>query len=438
MDIAIFKQIVSKLPLGICVLNRDLQIQYWNDFFASRLTFSYDVIGRSLLELFPAQSKFLQKKLKSVLVLNNSSFSYWEHRPHIFEFNSTRPITGEETLMFQNLEIVPLEVVDGEVLSLCLILQDVTEQASYYQSQKGLAKVLEREHAEQAALLQQLQATQNQLLHAEKMASVGQLAAGIAHEINNPIGFIRSNLQTLQEYVAKILKGLEFSEKLIHKSQTPSAINLLADFMQRQQLSYIKTDAVDLIDESLSGAKRVSDIVNNLRAFSHVNDDAWQYTDLKQSMESTLAILINELKYKACVHLNFDDELPLLYCQPVQLNQVFMIIILNAVQAIAESGDIWITLTRDNNELIVSIRDNGCGMSDEVKKRVFEPFFTTKEIGKGTGLGLSMAYNILQVHQGRIDITSTEGHGSTFTLYLPLKLRSGASEVLQDEQQFAG
>jgi signal transduction histidine kinase len=422
MDISIFQQIVGKLPLGICVLDRDLRIQYWNDFFASRLNFCQDVIGQNLLELFPSQSKFLQKKLKSVLVLNNSSFSYWEHRPHIFEFNSTRPITGEETLMFQNLEIVPLEVEGNDVLSLCLILQDVTEQASYFQAQKELAQALEREHAEQTLLLQQLQATQNQLLHAEKMASIGQLAAGIAHEINNPIGFIRSNLQTLQEYVAKMLKGLDFSEKLVQKSQTPTVVNLLADYMQRLQLSYIKTDAAELIDESLSGATRVSNIINNLRAFSHVNDDAWQYADLKQSMESTLALLINELKYKVTVHEQYDDDLPLLYCQPVQLNQVFMIIILNAVQAIADKGDIWITVARHDNTLVVSIRDNGCGMSDEVKKRVFEPFFTTKEVGKGTGLGLSMAYNVLQVHQGKIDITSTERDGSTVTLFLPLKL----------------
>lgn len=419
MQSAAFNLIVSKLPLGICILDREFRIQYWNDFFASRLDVSEPVAGKNLLELFPEQARFLKKKLTSVLVLNNSSFSYWEHRPHLFNFNSSRPITGEETLMFQNLEIVPLEVDEGEVQTLCLILQDVTEQASYYQAQKLLAEELEREHAAQVKLVAQLQKTQQQLVSAEKMSSIGQLAAGIAHEINNPLGFIRSNLQSLQDYTLKMLKVIQFTDKLLSKTANPTQLALKEDFFQRQQWDFIKDDCLPLIAESLDGAERVGSIINSLRAFSHVNDEAWQYTDLRRNMDSTLQVLTNELKYKALIHCHYADELPAIYCQPMQLNQVFLILLMNAVQAISERGEIWIEITPVADEQKISVRDNGCGMTEEVKNRVFEPFFTTKEVGKGTGLGLSMAYSIIQAHQGRIEIQSEPEVGTTFIIYLP-------------------
>lgn len=419
LNTAAFNLIVSKLPLGICVLDRDFRIQYWNDFFASRLNFTEPVIGKNLLELFPEQARFLKKKLTSVLVLNNSSFSYWEHRPHLFDFNSSRPITGEETLMFQNLEIVPLDVNDGEVQSLCLILQDVTEQASYFQAQKQLAEQLEREHAAQVELVAQLQKTQQQLVSAEKMSSIGQLAAGIAHEINNPLGFIRSNLQSLQDYNTKLFKAVHFVEKLLIKTASPNQLALKDDFFQRLQLDFIKDDCLPLIAESLEGAERVSHIINSLRAFSHVNDEVWQLSDLRKNIDSTLQVLANELKYKTQIHCTYGDALVPIYCQPMQLNQVFLILIMNAVQAITDHGEIWIEITQQASEQKISVRDNGCGMTEEVKKRVFEPFFTTKEVGKGTGLGLSMAYSIIQAHHGRIEIDSTPGVGTTFNLYLP-------------------
>lgn len=435
---AAYALVIQKLPLGICVLDSDFNIMYWNDFFTARLDLPEDATGKSILALFPEQATFLKKKLTSAIVLNNSSFSYWEHRPHIFSFNSSRPITGEETLMFQNLEIVPLDVEQGEVKTLCLILQDVTEQASYLQTQKKLAAQLEVQYQEQANLLTQLKTTQSQLLHAEKMASIGQLAAGIAHEINNPLGFIHSNLQSLNDYLTRLIKTLDFSEKLLHKCNDQSMLTLKHDYYQRAQISFIKEDTPALLQESLEGISRVSRIIQNLKVFSHVDNTHWQSCDLRQIVDSTLSMLSNELKYKVNLHLNYAETPAIIQCQPVQLNQVLLNILHNALQSISDKGDIWITLSKQSDTVILSIKDNGCGIPAEVLPRVFEPFFTTKDIGQGTGLGLSMAYSVVAQHHGCIDLQSEQGVGTTLTISFPLNAtaeHANSAQIIAQEER---
>lgn len=416
---AAYTLVIKKLPLGICVLDADFKIQYWNDFFTARLDLPEDATGKCILDLFPEQASFLKKKLTSAIVLNNSSFSYWEHRPHIFKFNSSRPITGEETLMFQNLEIVPLDIEQGAVKTLCLILQDVTEQASYLQTQKKLAEQLELQYQEQAKLLNQLKTTQSQLLHAEKMASIGQLAAGIAHEINNPLGFIHSNLQSLTDYVNRLIKALDFSEKLLQKCGNDIILKLKQDYQTRANIAYVKEDSPELLAESLEGISRVSLIIQNLKVFSHVDNTHWQACDLRRIVDSTLSMLSNELKYNVNVHVNYATELPIIQCQPVQLNQVLLNILTNAAQSITDKGDIWIEITEQNDMLHLTIKDNGCGIPADVLPKVFEPFFTTKDVGQGTGLGLSMAYNVIKQHQGSISLQSELDVGTTISISFP-------------------
>ncbi|GGW56894.1 sensor histidine kinase [Alishewanella tabrizica] len=426
---AVFTHVVKKLPLGICILDTDFTIRYFNDFFISRLTLNAPAIGSNILDLFPEQARFLKKKLTSAVVLNNSSFSYWEHRPHIFQFNSSRPITGEETLMYQNLEIVPLDIEDDQVKTLCLILQDVTEQASYLQSQKQLAAQLETQYHEQAALLKQLKTTQAQLLHADKMASIGQLAAGMAHEINNPLGFINSNLQSLNDYLNTLVKALTFSEKLIQKTEDSALHRLQQDYFSRAKITFITEDAPELLHESLDGIRRVSRIIQNLKIFSHVDDTHWQLCDLRDIIDSTLTMLSNDLRHNVTLHIEYADDLPLLQCQPIQLNQVLLHILNNAVQAISQKGDIWIQVTVQAEQLHVTIRDNGCGIAPAVLPKVFEPFFTTKAVGQGSGLGLSMAYNVIKQHQGHISLSSEQGQGTTITLDLPLQPKLPVADV---------
>lgn len=433
VDTLVCDALVDKLPLGICVLDRDFNISYWNSFFADRMDMPSDmVVGRNILELFAEEAPFLKKKLKSVLVLNNPSFSYWEHRPHIFKFKSSRPITGEETLMYQNMEVVPLQIVDGEVQSICLILQDVTALAGYFNAQKELAAQLEAEHAEQRALINKLEMAQGQLLQAEKMASIGQLAAGVAHEINNPIGFINSNLQSLKDYVANLLKIVEFSEKVIDKATPESYHKLKADFFERQQYRFIRQDITELVNECLEGTSRVAAIVKNLKSFSHVDNSEWQYADVRDGMENTLKIVNNQLKYKVAVHRDYDEPLPQIYCQPMQLNQVFMNLLVNAAQAIEHNGDIYISIKCHNDGVRVAIRDTGSGIDARHLDKIFDPFFTTKPVGSGTGLGLSLSYSIVQKHQGQIAVSSELGQGTEFTITLPMLTEQ---QVAEKEQQ---
>ena len=400
---SMLQNLTAKLPLGVCVLNDQFEIEYWNDFFADRLKISSDdVRGLNLLEMFPDQATYLKKKINSVFILNNASFSYWEHKPHVFVFGSSRPITGEETLMYQNIEFLPLDVSNNTVKTVCMIVQDVTELASYYQGQKGLTQQLAQEHSVLLELNNKLEAAQNQLLQSEKMAAIGQLAAGVAHEINNPIGFIFSNLQILQDYSSKLLKLVSFYEKVIDKTKNQTFINLQQDMQQRMQYPFLRDDMPDLVSESIEGIERVTDIVRSLKAFSHVDSSEWENCNVIE------------------IHRDYQESVPLLLCQPMQLNQVFLNILVNAAQAIENKGHIYISVRGDDTEVTIEIKDTGCGISESAIRKIFEPFYTTKPVGQGTGLGLSLSYSIIQKHNGKISVSSSVNVGTTFTIILPL------------------
>lgn len=418
---ALHQQLNNRLPLGVCVLDADYKVIYWNEFFADRAGISSaQVQGQNLLELFPAQAQFLRKKIHSVFVLNNASFSYWEHKPHVFPFSTSRPITGEETLMFQNIEFLPLDCEGGAVQSVCLLVQDVTELASYFQAEQQLSARLEQEHAELKALIEKLSMAQSQLLQSEKMAAIGQLAAGVAHEINNPIGFISSNLQTMQDYGGRLLKLVTFYEKVIGKIGTDSTKALQLDMQQRLQFDFVRQDLPELLAESVEGIDRVAAIVKNLKSFSHVDNAEWQYANLVDGLENTLKIAANQLKYKVEIHRNYSAEVPEVYCQPMQLNQVFLNLLVNAAQAMEQGGHLYLKVWLQDQQVYIEIRDTGSGIAPEHMKRLFEPFFTTKPVGSGTGLGLSLSYSIIKKHQGEIQVQSEPGVGSRFTLMLPI------------------
>jgi hemerythrin-like metal-binding domain len=274
-------------------------------------------------------------------------------------------------------------------------------------------------------LNQQLESTQNQLLQADKMAAIGQLAAGVAHEINNPIGFVNANLSTLRSYIHTLLGLITTFEQVA--DELPEAVRQrLESYKQSIELEYVRQDIVDLLDESSEGLDRVKQIVQDLKDFARAGEAVWQEADLHKGLNSTLNVVWNELKYKATVVKEY-GELPLVRCVPSQINQVFMNVLVNAAHAIEGSGTITLTTGCDGEQVWIRISDSGKGMSEEVRQRIFDPFFTTKPVGQGTGLGLSLAYSIMQKHQGRIDVESTVGVGTHFTLWLPI--RGPANEV---------
>jgi two-component system NtrC family sensor kinase len=257
--------------------------------------------------------------------------------------------------------------------------------------------------------IQELEDTQSQLLQSEKMASIGQLAAGVAHEINNPVGFVNSNLGTLKNYTDSFVRLLETSRT---KPLTEADLDA-AEF------DYLKTDIADLVRESQDGLARVKKIVADLKAFSHVDEAEWQDADLNAGMESTLNVVWHELKYKAEIVREY-GELPPVRCIGAQINQVFMNLLINAAHAIGDKGTITLRSGCDQEWVWMEVGDSGPGIAPEIIGRIFDPFFTTKPVGKGTGLGLSLSYDVIKKHGGRIDVSSPPGAGAHFRVMLPL------------------
>jgi len=269
-----------------------------------------------------------------------------------------------------------------------------------------------------------------QLLQSEKMASIGRLAAGVAHEINNPTGFVSSNLKTLSDYIEDIMGLFKEYRKLISNlkknsdicgslSEISEQLKRIVDLENEVDLEFVLKDIFDLIDESKEGTERIKKIVQDLKDFAHPGQDKPKFADINQNIDSTVNVVWNELKYKADVIKDYGD-LPRVQCYPQLLNQVFMNLLINAVQSIEKRGEINIKTRADNGYVEIKISDTGSGIPKENLNRIFDPFFTTKDVGKGTGLGLNVAYNIIKKHHGKIDVNTGLGKGTTFTIKIPV------------------
>lgn len=275
----------------------------------------------------------------------------------------------------------------------------------------------------------ELQQSQAQIFQQEKMASIGQLAAGVAHEINNPMGFISSNLSTMGKYMEKINTFEAALIKAVQDKGDTETVATLSDLRKKMKIDFILEDIKSLLDESRDGAERVRRIVQDLKSFSHVDEAECKPASINECLDTTLNMLRNEIKYVADVEREFDPDLPMLLCFPQQINQVFMNVLVNAAHAIEGHGVIKINTLRESDDIVVRISDTGKGISPENLTRVFEPFFTTKEVGKGTGLGLSISYDIIKKHGGVMNIESEVGVGTTFIIRLPLNHSFKVEEI---------
>ena len=277
-----------------------------------------------------------------------------------------------------------------------------------YDSQKNLKENIKKLESAN----QEIRDTQAKLVHAAKMASLGQLVAGVAHELNNPISFIYSNMTHLRDYSQRLIDLVNIAEK------NP---NGLASARAEKEFDFLVKDMPKLIHSCEEGARRTRDIVVGLRNFSRLDEAKVKEVDIHEGIESTLALLAGEFKSRITIIKNF-AQLPKILCYPSQLNQVFMNILTNAVQAIRDRGEIVITTrATSENAIEVSIRDNGVGMSEEVTQKLFDPFFTTKDVNEGTGLGMSIAYGVIAKHGGSITVHSKLGAGTEFIIQLPIR-----------------
>jgi hemerythrin-like metal-binding protein len=279
-------------------------------------------------------------------------------------------------------------------------------------------RALESERQALVDSIAQLEQTQARLLQSQKMAAVGQLAAGVAHEINNPIGFVNSNLGSLSGYVEHMLALLEAYEKT--RARMPEALRASIESLPAHaELAYIREDAPVLLRECSEGLARVKRIVNDLRDFSHVDTADWAPADMQAVLEGALQVVWNEVKYIVEVVKEF-VALPAVFCSATQLGQVFVNLLVNAAQAIEGRGTITLRTGSAHDCVWIEISDTGAGMSAQTQKRIFEPFYTTKPVGQGTGLGLSISWDIVERHGGSLDVQSSPGHGTCFRLTLPV------------------
>jgi len=285
---------------------------------------------------------------------------------------------------------------------------------------------VEKAHKELELAYLELKARQATILHQDKMAGIGLLAAGVAHDINNPIGFVTNNIEELSEYIPRLRRFFESQQKALETGAEPGVKEVLQKEREELDIDYILMDFDLLIEESLEGARRISSIVQNLRSFSRVDDVEYKLADIQECLESTINITNYVLRYKAEVRRDY-RAIPMVRCCPQQLNQVFMNLLINAAHAIEKSGVVTIRTWADTASVYVSVTDTGIGIPTETLPKIFEPFFTTKEVGKGTGLGLSIAYDIVSRHRGEIDVQSEPGRGTTFTIRLPMD--AGAEHV---------
>ncbi|TWO79136.1 hypothetical protein CBW56_16375 [Denitratisoma oestradiolicum] len=333
-------------------------------------------------------------------------------------YDITRRKQAEESLRraHDNLEIQ----VRQRTEQLALAKADL--EADVHRREVSETKLM-RQYTELSKLNQQLQSAHEQLVQSEKLASIGQLAAGVAHEINNPIGYVQSNLGSLDSYLQDLFELLAAYEAAAAALPADHPALLAATALRREKdLDFLRQDVPNLMGESQEGIGRVRKIVADLKDFSRVDSDqTWQWTDLHRGLDSTLNIVNNEIKYKADVVKEYGD-LPEVECLSSQLNQVFMNLLVNAAHSIkANRGLITLRTGREGSDVWVEVADNGCGIPPENLGRIFDPFFTTKPVGKGTGLGLSLSYGIVQKHHGRIEVKSQIEQGTTFRVTLPIK-----------------
>lgn len=371
-----------------------------------------DLIGKSDVDFYAPEkaAEFIEVERK-VLQAGESQLAIEQFSPN--------PFTGE--LEWTQATKVPLHDNQGQVIGLVGLAHDITERKRYE------AEIRQR-NAELDALNQKLSQAQQQLVQSEKLAAIGQLAAGVAHEINNPIGFINSNFNTLDTYIKKfhgLLAAFVDAQRFIAEPQVIAQLNSLR---KDTDLDFLLEDSQSLMTETREGLTRVKKIVLDLKNFSRVDAVAeWGEADLHLCFDSTLNILANELKYKADV-VKLYAEIPLVECIASQINQVIMNLLVNAADAIGpQRGTITVQTGVDETPLNQAqhvwfeVSDTGCGIAKDVLQRIFEPFYTTKPIGKGTGLGLSLAYGIVQAHNGRIEVSSELGVGTRFRVTFPVK-----------------
>jgi len=405
-------QAVEQSPSSIVITDMDARLEYVNEAFVRATGYSREeAIGQN------------PRMLHSGKTPRAVHDDMWAHLARGETWRGemiNRRKDGSEYV--ESVLASPVRDAEGRTSHYLGIKDDVTERKRV---EAQIVAQLEHLTSVNAQLLEankQLEQARSQLLQSEKMAAIGLLAAGVAHEINNPVGYVNSNLGTLEKYLADIfviVDKYEAAEAVLE--QDNPLLDELRQFKARVDFNYLRQDIKLLIAESHQGLERIKKIIRDLKDFSHSDvDEQWVWADVHHGLDTTLNVVWNELKYKCEVVKEYGD-LPDIYCLPSQLNQVFMNLLVNAAQAIEVRGKITIRTGHEGERVWLEVSDTGHGIPPEIIPRLFDPFFTTKPVGKGTGLGLAVSYKIVEKHHGKIEVHSELGKGATFRVWLPVQ-----------------
>lgn len=417
------RSLVEATPYGIIMADRVGQIHMANQQSASLHGFneSEEMLGHNLFTLVLPEDRSLIEKQFSKVILSG--------QPQVLEC----VLVTKEGSSFTS-EIMTSVVLDaqGHPIFFINVERDITDR-------KNMEEILKRQNEELQSMLSQLKGAQIKLIQQEKLAGIGQLAAGVAHEINNPLGFVTSNFKSLKTYVERMQSIiLEYQElkrivTTVDDAMVQESITKITTMEREKKLAFLMEDIKELFEESNDGLDRVGKIVIGLRTFARVDQDLnFQEYDLNAGIKNTLLVARNEIKYWANVEENF-AQIPLIEVVGGYINQVLLNIIVNSAHAIKEKkedslGLIKITTYNDDNHVYCEIADDGIGIPEENRQKILEPFFTTKAIGKGTGLGLSISYDIIvHKHSGELTFHSQVGSGTVFIIKLPIKQNTQSS-----------
>ncbi len=383
------ENIVETVREPLVVLNSDLKILTANSSFYD----TFKVTPRETL------GKFIHDLGNGQWDIPRLRTLFEEILPHDTVFNGYEvehefPGIGHKSILLNARQILNNDIGSRRIL---LAMQDITQE------KKNQEELLLKDQA---------------LMRSEKMASVGQLAAGMAHEINTPLAVISSNLGVLAEYFGQIIQFDEIRQASDAGTLSHSTREDMTGSRNTLEIDKILADGIDLINESLSGAARVAKIVSDLKSFSRVDRREYEAMKLSSCMESALSICFNELSRVATIRKEYESDQVVL-CHPGQLNQVFLKLLVNAGQAITPPGEIVLRSRHDNHFVYASVSDTGSGIPEKIQHRIFDPFYTTKDVGQGTGLGLNTSYEIIKKHNGELLVESVVGIGTTFTVKLP-------------------
>jgi two-component system NtrC family sensor kinase len=437
--------LVEQTPLAIIEWNTNFEIQTWNR--AAEKIFGYstkEMLGNSFEIIIPENvRKHIDRIATTLLTQQGGNFSTNE--------NVTKDGKTIVCEWYNNLLVDP----NGQVIGVASMVLDITERQRAKEALLKSQEQLRRQTQELQQALDKLQRTQIQLVQSEKMSSLGQLVAGVAHEINNPVNFVYGNLSPANQYMEDLLLLLQLYQK-----HYPKPVREIQDFVEFIELDFLKLDLPQIFNSMKVGADRIRDIVLSLRTFSRLDEAEMKAVDIHEGIDSTLMILQNRFKAndqrpKIEVIKEY-DKLPLVECYAGQLNQVFLNILTNAIDVLEqgvgsaewgneEDGEIWEvrgdnektshtsnapylipkirirTQLSERNQITIRIADNGLGIREDVQKQIFDPFFTTKPIGKGTGMGLAISYQIItERHSGSLECISQLGKGAEFVIKIPL------------------